>query len=311
MENMVLLISIGFFSYELVKHLMNQKILSKVNHYITDKSEKYYDEYIKRIEKNQKVDLKERLNLIYRINLIIEKAGIQRGVLINSVTLILYGVVGFGVAYSIFFRFFGIAMLSIIISIPFLFLPIGIIKLIGSNKNEKLEKVFLNFLLQLKNYTKINNDIIGAFKQVETIEPLQSYINKFNIEINSGVRFEKAIEHIKEKVSANKFKEFFSNVQYCYLYGGSFTELIDKNYEIISEVQEEKNKRKQETKGARLSLFILIFLDIYVYLVYINNNYENYLIMQKSLFGTLILYWNFISMLLLMLLSSKVKKLDY
>ena len=74
MENIVLLISIGFFSYELVKHLMNQKILSKVNHYITDKSEKYYDEYIKRIEKNQKVDLKERLNLIYRINLIIEKA---------------------------------------------------------------------------------------------------------------------------------------------------------------------------------------------------------------------------------------------
>lgn len=311
MEKIILFVSILVFSYNLIKYMYEVKVLEKVNKYITNKTEEYYDDYIKKSEKSQRADLKERFNIVYKINLMIERAGISRGVFINPISLILYGLICFSLAYDMFFNFFKVSILSLMVSIPFGFLPFGIINIIASSKNEKLEKVFLNFLLQLKNYTKINNDITGAFKQVETIEPLQSYINKFNIEINSGVKFEKAIEHIKEKISINKFKEFFSNVQYCYLYGGNFAELIDRNYDIISELQKEKNKRKQETKGARISLYILIFLDLYMYLTYINSNYDNYLIMQKSFLGTAILYWNFGSMLLLMLLASKVKKLDY
>lgn len=311
MGKVILFVSILIFSYNLIKYMCELKLLEKVNNYVTNKNEKYYDEYIKRSEKSQKVDIKERFNIVYKINLMIERAGISRGLFINPISLILYSIICFFFVYNVFFNFFKISTLSLIVSIPFGFLPFGIINMIASSKNERLEKVFLNFLLQLKNYTKINNDITGAFKQIETIEPLQTYINKFNIEISSGVKFEKAIEHIKEKISTNKFKEFFSNVQYCYLYGGNFAELIDRNYDIISELQKEKNKRKQETKGARVSLYILIFLDLYMYLTYINNNYDNYLIMQKSFFGTAILYWNFGSMLLLMLLASKVKKLDY
>lgn len=311
MVNVFLFVAIAFFSYELLKKVYDNKVLSKVNWYINEKTEKYYDEYIKKSEKNQKVDLKKKINVIYKINLIIDRADIPRGILINPIMIIIYGIVCFLITYNMALKIFKVTTLSIIISIPLIFLPIGILNLIASRKEEKLEKVFLNFLLQLKNYTKINNDIVGAIKQVQTIEPLQSYINKFNIEISSGVKFEKAVEHIKEKITVNKFKEFFSNIQYCYLYGGSFSELIDKNYHIISEIQKEKDKRKQETKGACISLYILIALNIYVYITYINKNYENYVIMQKSIVGMGILYWNFISMLLLIWLSSKVKKLDY
>ena len=307
----ILFISIAFFSYELSKYIEEKSLLEKINKYISDKSDKYYNDYIKRNEKRQKINLKDKINLIYKMNLIIDKSGIQRNIFINPIAFIGYGIICFAISYNAFFNFFKIFALSLIVSIPFLFLPIGIMNFIVTQKEEKLEKLFLNFLLQLKNYTQINNDITGAFRQVETIEPLQTYIKKFNIEINSGVRFEKAIEHLKEKISINKFKEFFSIVQYCYLYGGSFTELIDKNYKMISELQQEKSKRMQETKGARISLFILIALDLFMYISYINSNYENYMIMQKSFWGTVILYWNFISMLLLLWLSSKVKKLDY
>ena len=57
-------------------------------------------------------------------------------------------------------------------------------------------------------------------------------------------------------------------------------------------------------------LYILIFINLFIYVTNIKNNYENYLIMQKTIVGNLILYWNFISMCLLLILANKVKKLD-
>lgn len=308
---LVLFVLIAVVIYELINKIYENKTLEKINKYISEKNEKYYTEFIRKYEKSKKVKLTDKLNINYKINLLIDKADIPRSVLINPITIIAVGLICVLVAYKLTFNFFKVILLSAIISIPCFFIPIIIINLIGTYKEEKMEKTFLNFLLQVKNYTKINNDITSAFKEVETIEPLQSYINRFNIELQSGIKFESAVEHLKEKMSTLKFKEFFANMQYCYLYGGNFSELIDKNYKMISDIQKEKLKREQETKGARLALFILIFLNIYVYIVYIKNNYENYLIMQKSAFGNIILYWNFISMWLLLWLSVKVKKLDY
>ena len=76
-------------------------------------------------------------------------------------------------------------------------------------------------------------------------------------------------------------------------------------------MQKEKTNRMQETRGARMVLIILVILDLFVYFTYINSNYENYRIMKNSVIGNAILYWNFISMWLLILLSYNVKKLDY
>ncbi len=307
----ILFILIGFLCYLTVEKVREDKILEKINNYINLKNQKYYDEYIKNYEKNKKVKLVERLNINYKINLLIDKAGMQRNLFINPLSLMVLGIICVVVFYNLAFSFFKVFSLSLIASIPCVLFPFIILSSIGTYKEEKLEKVFLNFLLQLKNHAKISNDITSAFREVETIEPLQSFINKFNIELNSGIKFAVAMEHLKEKISITKFKEFFSNVQYCYLYGGNFTELIEKNYNMISELQNEKNKRLQETKGARMVLVVLMLLNLFVYITYIKNNYENYLIMQKSVIGMMILYWNFISMWLLIWLSNKVKKLDY
>ena len=100
-------------------------------------------------------------------------------------------------------------------------------------------------------------------------------------------------------------------MQYSYTNGGSFSELISKNHKMISDIQNEKNAREQETMGARIVLIILIILDLFIYFTFIKSDYENYLIMTKSLIGTLILYWNFISIWILLILIRKVKKLDY
>lgn len=307
----LLFLLIGFLIYQFIEKIREEKLLEKINNYINNKNELYYKDFLKKYEKSKKIKLVDRVNVKYKISLLIEQAGITQSVLINPVSLILYGCVCLFVAYMISFNVFDVHGIAFIIAVPCICFPFAIIKIIINYKSEKMEKVFLNFLLQLKNYTRISNDVVGAFQNVETIEPLQSYIRKFNIELNSGVKFELAVEHLKEKIRTTKFKEFFSNVQYCYLYGGNLSMLIDKSYKSINEIQKEKTKRIEETRSARIVLIILMLLNIIVYTAYVKNNYENYMIMRSSVLGIAILYWNFISMWILIYLSEKVKQLDY
>lgn len=307
----ILFILISISVYLFVESVYEERILTRINKYISQKNELYYKEFLKKYEKSKKIKITERFNLKYKINLLIDKADLEHGIFVNYFSLLFYSLMCFAVTYIIILNIFDMLGLAFVISLPACFIPFIILNFIASHKSEKLEKVFLNFLLQLKNYTKINNDVVGALKNVETIEPLQSYIDKFNLELNSGIKFETAMEHLKEKISVVKFKEFFSNLQYCYMYGGNFSTLINKSYKTINELQNEKNKRKQETQSARIVLFVLILLNVFVYINFVKNDYENYMIMRNSFIGKGILYWNFISMWFLIYLSEKVKKLDY
>lgn len=309
--NILFFLLVGSFSYLLVSIIDDKKVWKKISKIVNEKNQKYYEELIKYKNKNAKVKLTTKLNLIYRINIALDKAGIKVGMVINPITIIIYSVLSFIVCYYIVFDIFKIHILSIVISLPAILIPQTSLSIMAELKSEKIEKAMLDFVLQLKNYTEINNDIVYAFKQVKTVEPLQGYIDKFLIEINSGIKFEKAIDNIKEKLNFEILKSFFSNIEHCYIYGGSFTKLISKSYDSINKLQKEKATRKQETKSARLVLGILIFLDLFVYFSFIRNNYDNYLIMTTRFLGNVILYWNFISIWLLILLMKNVKKLDY
>lgn len=309
--NLLLFLLIGVSVYIIIENLITSNCIGKINNYILDKNEKYYEELLKYYDKNKKLKLKEKINYFRKIGILIDRCGLRNNLLISPLTIIASGIVCVIIAYMVSFGFFKIVLLSIIISIPFFYLPFAILNAIANYKEEKIEKVFLNFLLQLKNHTKINNDIVSAMKEVKTIEPLQSFIKKFLIEISSGVRFEKALENFREKISIKQIKNFLSNLEHCYLYGGDFSELIDKSYKMIKEIQTEKLKRIEETKNARIVLYILILLDVLVYISFIKSNHENYMIMRKTILGNLILYWNFISMWILVWISNIVKKLDY
>ena len=192
--------------------------------------------------------------MIYKLNILIDKAGLKRGILVNPITLMIYAVICFIIAFYFIYSILGIFSLSIIAAIPSLFIPTFILGMIREHNSKKIEKTILDLLLQLKNFTKINNDIVYAFNQVKTINPLQRHINTFVVELNSGIKFEKAVENIKEKFDYKAIKTVFSNIEYCYLYGGDFTKLMDKSYKMISKIQTEKASRIQETKSARIVL---------------------------------------------------------
>ncbi len=308
---LILFILIASTCYLIADSIISKNINNKISKYLKTKNDQYYNDLMKYYEKNKKVKIITKINLLRKINILIDKAGLKRGIFLNPLTIIVSCFFTFVVCYFLVFQLFKIILLSFIISLPSVFAPIFILSMIAEAKSKKIEKVMLNFLLQLKNYTRINNDILYAFKEVKTIEPLQGYIKKFLVEINSGIKFEKAIENFKDKITFEKLKMVLTNMQYCYLHGGSFSDLIQKNYKMLDEIQKEKNMREQETMSARIVLMILIVLDLFVYFTFIKNNYENYLIMTRSLFGNLILYWNFISLWILVVLGYKVKKLDY
>lgn len=308
---MFLFVCLFAMIYLLLVVAKENQLLRKINHYVAQKNEKYYDRFLQYYEKSQKVKLKEKWNYFHHVYLLLERCEWQRSLFVNPITILLLGILCVNVAYVIAFSIFQIIALAVLISLPFFFTPFVILHWMAERKERKLEKVFLNFLLQLKNHTQIHNDIVMAMKEVKTAEPLQGYIQTFLIEISSGVKMEKAIANLKEKINIGQIKMFFTNVEHCYLYGGSFSELIQKSYQMIREIQTEKVRRQEETKSARWVLFVLIALDFIVYISYIQSNRDNYLIMQKSIIGNMILYWNFLSIWLLVLLSMKVKKLDY
>lgn len=308
--NIVLLILIFIVSYQYATKIVEEKLIVKLSKYLALKDEKYHTELIKYYDKNKKVKINRKLNIIHKINILIDRSGIRRGLIVNPITVVLLCFICVIVFYFIALKIFRQTLLSCIISAPTFLLPIIILKIISEYNDEKIEKIIPNFLLQLKNYTQISNDIVYAFKEVETIQPLQTYLNSFLIEVNSGVNFENAIDNLNEKIRIKELENLFNNIKKCYISGGSFVNLINKSYYMISVIQKEKMQRKEETKGARMVLFILIALDLVVYFTYINSNKENYIIMQKSFFGNMILYWNFISMWLLIFLAQKVKEID-
>lgn len=310
MINIVLFVLIFFICYQYSTKIIEEKLTVKLSRYIALKNEKYHNELMKYYKKNKKIKINSKINPIHKIGILIERAGIKQGLLINPIFLIFIGIVFATLCYLISLKIFNARFLSFIIATPTVSLPIIILKVIADYNDDKIEKIIPNFLLQLKNYTQINNDIIYAIKESKTIEPLQSYINKFLIEINSGIKFENAIDNLNEKIKIKELENLFSNIKNCYISGGSFSELISKSYYMLSIIQKEKLARKEETKGARIVLIILVLLDLIVYFSFIGNNKENYMIMQKSVIGNLILYWNFISMWLLIFLAQKVKEVD-
>ena len=298
-------------SYLVIESLSRISINSKLKSFMDKKNEEYSKELEKYYNKNKKVKLTSKINAFHKINILIDKASLERSLIINPVTIILSCILSFVICNLIAYSVLKIILLSLIIAIPGAYLPIFLLTEIADYNNSKIEKGMLDFLLQLKNYVQVGNDIIYAFSQVKTVEPLQSHINKFLVEVKSGIKFEKAIENIKEKITFIKLKNLFTNLEHCYLHGGNFKELLDKSYDMISKIQKEKKLRNQETKSARIILGVLIVLDLFVYFNFIKDNHENYIIMTHRLLGTLILYWNFISIWILIILMHKVKKLEY
>ena len=72
--NVILFLMIGISCYLITDLLISKKINEKISKYLKYKNEKYFEELIRQNEKKQKIKITTKINIIQKINVLIEKA---------------------------------------------------------------------------------------------------------------------------------------------------------------------------------------------------------------------------------------------
>lgn len=223
------------------------------------------------------------------------------------------GVISFCIVFLLSTFLFELRSIRYIISVPFIFTGIILIKLLAEKEQRKLEAGLSDFFIQLKAALKVNSDIIEALRRIQNnvLEPFSTYTKQMLNEINAGKLPEIALENFAHKINIEKFSFYINNVRHCHIYGGNISLLTEKTQEIISQAIKQKKKREKETKSACIVLYILIVIDFYMYFSFINANSYYSTLINETFIGQMIVNINFVSVWVMIWLSSVIKKLDY
>lgn len=224
--------------------------------------------------------------------------------------IIILSILFFIIAFIIAFSYFDVFSTSFILSLISSFIPYFILKYKIYSYKQKIINIFPNYAMSLKNYTDVNNDIVEAFKRADTQEPLKSYINKFNISIQKGIRIFDAFETLKADIGIKRINEFITLLQFCQINGGNFTVLLDKFCKIQMKINIQKEKEKQEIFSSKLVLVILIIINIYVLFGFILQSSEYFDILTNTFIGKLILNLNVLSYILIIYIYTKLNKME-
>lgn len=225
--------------------------------------------------------------------------------LVILISVILSIVIGF-----LSYKFLKVSSSALIISIYSFFVPYLILNTLYNNYRKKIIGIFPTYIVSLKNYTQISNDIIIAMKNVNAEYPLSIFIDKFNILIEKGVTVYEAFEKLKIDINIKKISEFINAIENCYINGGDFSNLLDKYSKIINKINIQKEKEMQENFASILVLIILAIINVFliVKFIYSNTLYRN--IVTNNFIGNVILNINIISYLLIFYFIKKLNKLE-
>lgn len=228
-----------------------------------------------------------------------------RPFIIIIISCILSIIIGF-----VSFKLLDVFSSALIISIYSFFIPYIILANLYNNYRKKIIETFPTYILSLKNYTKISNDIIIAMKNVKVEYPLSIFTNKFNILIEKGITVYEAFEKLKNDINISKISEFISAIQNCYLNGGDFSNLLDKYSKIINKINIQREREKQDNFTSILVLIILAIINIFLIIkfIYANTLYKN--IITTTFIGNCILNINILSYLLIFYFIKKLNKLE-
>ena len=230
--------------------------------------------------------------------------------IISTLTILILSIVILIITFIITYNYLHLFSSSLILSIFTFFLPYFIVKYFSYYKNIRILRNFPNYIISLKNYTDINNDIIEAFKRANAEEPLSIYINKFNISVQKGVKIYDAFETLKKSINIKKINQFITLLQFCYIYGGDFGDLLDKFAKIQMKTNLQKEKEKQKIFSAKIVLVTLILLNIYILFGFVLKNGEYYTILVNTFIGNLILNINILSYIFIFYMYIKLNEME-
>ena len=98
----------------------------------------------------------------------------------NTISVLMILGCGFIISLSTFCicnKIFPLISVSLIISLPMIFLPVWILNFIAKLEQNKLETELNDFFIQLKSVLSVNSDIIDALRKIQNcvLEPFSTY----------------------------------------------------------------------------------------------------------------------------------------
>lgn len=254
------------------------------------------------------------LSLVKKISYLLDELKISFKIkninIVSTLSILILSVIIFFITFVITYKFLHLFLSSIILSLFTLFLPYFAIKYFSYSRKIKILKMFPNYVINLKNYTDVNNDIIEAFRRASAQEPLNTYIDKFNISLQKGIKIYDAFEDLKYNINIKKINQFITLLQFCYIYGGNFGDLLDKFSKIQMKTNFKREKERQKIFSSKLVLLILIVLNMYILFGFILTNNEYYDILIKTFIGNCILNINILSYIFIFYMYIKLNSME-
>ncbi|MEG2483900.1 MAG: hypothetical protein RSB51_00350 [Clostridia bacterium] len=274
MIKIILLPIVFVLVYYLYKYAFTNKIINLIN------KNKIY---IKKLEKG-KILRKIKKQVTYYI----DNVGNKKIILYMSVISIILACVVFA-TIQITINFLSLA---VIISLLILFLPYQYIQYKNKEYKEKFIQEIPLLLISLKNSLKAEKDILKAFNKVNSNLISYKSISKFNSSIRKGADISVCFEFLKTSIDIAEFSNIITIFQQCYIYGGDFIKIISNYQKEIAEFNEIKERMKEKNNENKLTIIIMLIINIYVVLSFILNNAEYKKMFFTTTIGKIIILTN-------------------
>lgn len=258
---------------------------------LVNEKSKSENKLISKAKKNKKIMFN-----VDKINALIEDLDYEYYVYkINVFSYLFYIVLSFSVSiigFLITYKFLGLISTSLIVACFSFFIPYIILNVLLTRKKNKITTIFPSYLVNLKNYTKVDNNIVSAMAKAKIGEPLDKYIDLFNISVKNGIPIYESFEGLKKNINIDKISEFLTLIQHASINGGNVSNILDKYSKIQMKINLRNEKEKQSIFSSKVALGILVLINIYVLFGFVLSNEYNFNLITTTITGEIILNMN-------------------
>ena len=252
----------------------------------------------------------KRSKLVYNLNSEIDNLYNNRilsnKIRINAIKVIVISIIIFLISTLVLYIYIKVLSTSVILSIPFLLSPLIISKILIRRNKEKISKQIPFYTINIKNQMKEENDIIQAIKRAKVEEPLAKYIEKFKLNVFSGMNVITAFERLKNDVGVKEFSELVDSFEVCYKNGGDFVKILEKFILMKTKERMQKEETEEKAFSSVITLIVMMLLSVFVIITFVFANEEYANIIRTTVGGKVILNINAISYMVMSWIITRV-----
>ena len=183
------------------------------------------------------------------------------------------------------------------------------IYLLKRRKNSIL-KFFPTYVLSLKNYTDVDNNIVYALKESTPHPLIKASIERFNLSVEKGLDVYSAFENLKQDINIEEVSSLLTLLENCYLNGGSFSYVIQKYSYSQSKTNIERERINENLLSSKIILIVLIGLSLLLLFGFALRNKDYSDIILNTIGGQAILSFNILTYFFMYVIYLKICKMD-